>query len=137
MPRVGLRSTAPPAPPRPFAAAALISTTMKNGRTWSRPTTGATASRSRRRCPGKSMPYTYDMSPLGGSHKFTFCVAENQDKSPYSSIHTDFGFKQDDNAVTVFGCVAPYPAVVNGTAKRMLNTLCEGFASTTIPMYHG
>ncbi len=85
---------------------------------------------------GKGQPAINDMSPLGQSAKFSFCVAENIEQSPWPGIHTDFGFQPDDNAVTVFACQSPYPAIATGNARRILDTLSEGLASTTINMYH-
>jgi hypothetical protein len=85
---------------------------------------------------GGGKPHVNDMSPLGSPAKYAFCVAENRKQSPWQSFHTDYGLGEEDNAVTVFACSPPYPALATGNAKRMLNTLCEGLASTTINMYH-
>jgi hypothetical protein len=85
---------------------------------------------------GQGQPALNDMSPLGQPAKFSFCVAENLEQSPWRGIHTDFGFEDHDNAVTVFACQSPYAALATGNARRILDTLCEGLASTTINMYH-
>jgi hypothetical protein len=85
---------------------------------------------------GGGKPRINDMSPLGQPAKFTFCVAENLAQSPWAPIHTDFGFKPEDNAVTVFACSSPYPAASGGSAKMILDSLCEGLPSSTINMYN-
>lgn len=85
---------------------------------------------------GGGKPAVNDMSPLGQPAKYAFCVAENSAESPWSGIHTDFGFQAEDNVVTVFACSSPYPAFVPGSPKRILALLCEGLPSTTINMYH-
>lgn len=38
--------------------------------------------------------------------------------------------------MTVFKCPAPYPAVTNGRAERILAQLAEGFSTSTVPMFH-
>jgi hypothetical protein len=86
---------------------------------------------------GGGKPWVNDMSPLGGSHKYAFCVAENTEQSPWSSIHTDFGFDEEENAVTVFGCSSPTTSLISGSAERILNVLCDGLSSTSVQMYHG
>jgi hypothetical protein len=86
---------------------------------------------------GGGKPAINDMSPLGQSAKFTFCVAENLAQSPWPAFHTDFGFEPEDNVVTVFACSSPYPARPPGPAKMILDSLSEGLPSTTINMYNG
>jgi hypothetical protein len=85
---------------------------------------------------GGGKPWVNDMSPLGGPHKYAFCVAENAEESPWGSLHTDFGFEDKDNVVTVFGCASPTTSLVSGSAERILNVLTDGFASTSVQMYH-
>jgi hypothetical protein len=85
---------------------------------------------------GEGKPTITDMATLGQPAKFTFCVAENRARTPWRELHTDFGFRDEESAVTVFACNGPVPAVVNGSAIRMLGTLGEGFATTTVMAYH-
>lgn len=77
-----------------------------------------------------------DMDPLGGAQKYAACVAEDRGRNPLGSINTDRGFDPDENIVTVFKCPAPYPAVTNGSAERILAQLAEGFSTSTVPMFH-
>jgi hypothetical protein len=86
---------------------------------------------------GGGKPWVNDMSPLGGPHKYAFCVADNSEQSPWGSLHTDFGFDEAENAVTVFACASPTTSLIPGSAERLLNVLCDGFASTSVQMYHG
>jgi hypothetical protein len=85
---------------------------------------------------GNGKPTVTDMATLGQPAKFAFCVAENRAQSPWPGLQTDFGFDDHDSCVTVFACNGPIPAVVTGSAKRMLGTLSEGFATTTGMAYH-
>lgn len=77
-----------------------------------------------------------DMDPLGGPQKYAACVAEDRSRNPLGSINADRGFGPDENIVTVFKCPGPYPAVTNGSAERILAQLAEGFATSTVPMFH-
>ncbi len=84
---------------------------------------------------GGGKPGITDASPMGQPAKYAFCIAENMPNNPWPALHTDYGFGADENAVTVLACQSPYPAMAQGTPKRILSTLCEGLASTTITMY--
>jgi hypothetical protein len=86
---------------------------------------------------GGGKPSVNDMSDLGQPAKYAFCVAENMEMSPWSALHTDFGYAPEDNAVTMFACQAPYPALATGAPIRILRSLAEGFTSSTVNMFHG
>jgi hypothetical protein len=84
---------------------------------------------------GGGKPQLNDVSPLGQPAKYAFCVAENMDASPWTPLHTDFGFDAEQNTVTVIACQSPYPTMAQGTPRRILGTLSDSLASTTITMY--
>jgi hypothetical protein len=48
-----------------------------------------------------------DMSTHGHPGKFTACIAEAEDDSPWTPFHVDAGFAAVDSAVTVIGASAP------------------------------
>jgi len=50
---------------------------------------------------GGSWPGVNDMSPLGSTMEFANCIAENQEASPWSPLHVEFGHGEGSNAVTV------------------------------------
>jgi len=50
---------------------------------------------------GGSRPGVTDMSTLGQPGEFVMFLAENSDASPWPSWHTEFGFAQERNVVTV------------------------------------
>jgi hypothetical protein len=85
---------------------------------------------------GGAKPGLNDMAPIGHPAKLSFCVAENRARTPWPELHTDFGYSPEDDVVTVFGCHGPYGATAVGTPERMLRSLCEGFASTSVNMYN-
>lgn len=43
-----------------------------------------------------------DMGAVGNVSRFTFCLAENEEKSPWEPYHVGNGFKQEESTVTVF-----------------------------------
>jgi hypothetical protein len=56
---------------------------------------------------GGDMPGETDMSTQGHAGKFTFCIAENEDESPWEPLHVERGFKRGDSTVTVIGGSSP------------------------------
>jgi hypothetical protein len=49
-----------------------------------------------------------DRSTQGSPSKYSYCIAENIDASPWGSFITDRGLPEGTNAVTVFGCEPPH-----------------------------
>jgi hypothetical protein len=44
----------------------------------------------------------FDMDTIGAPRKFSFCIAENEDESPFEPFHVDRGFGREESTVTVF-----------------------------------
>jgi hypothetical protein len=55
-----------------------------------------------------------DMATHGQSGKFTACIAEAEDDSPWSPFHVDAGFVAGDSTVTVIGASAPHNVFTYG-----------------------
>ena len=56
---------------------------------------------------GGDMPGETDMSTQGQPGKFTFCIAENEQESPWEPpFHVERGFQADESTVTVIGASA-------------------------------
>lgn len=55
---------------------------------------------------GGDAPGETDMSTQGQPGKFTFCIAENEDESPWTPFHVERGFRADESTVTVIGASA-------------------------------
>ena len=80
---------------------------------------------------------TSDMALLGHAGKFTMCLAEDQQASPFEPLHVARGFDADQSVVTVIGTDAP--ASVMGVVDaddptspdRLLTSLSCGFSSVT------
>jgi hypothetical protein len=52
---------------------------------------------------GGDLPGETDMSTQGQPGKFTFCIAENEQESPWPPFHVERGYAADDSTVTVIG----------------------------------
>ncbi|MBT3904507.1 MAG: hypothetical protein HOF30_02435 [Rhodospirillaceae bacterium] len=52
---------------------------------------------------GGEIPDETDVATHGQPGKYTYCFAENEDESPWSPFHTDYGFKANESAVSVVG----------------------------------
>jgi hypothetical protein len=56
---------------------------------------------------GGSRPGEADKATLGQPGKFTFCIGENEEESPWPALHVDRGLKSTDSAVTVYAAEGP------------------------------
>ena len=65
---------------------------------------------------GGSFPGEADKSTLGHPGKYTYCIAENEEDSPFDPLHVDRGLTKDTSAVTVYGCEGPHN--INHQASR-------------------
>ncbi len=57
---------------------------------------------------GGGLPGSADRSTQGAPSKYSYCIAENIEASPWGSFITDRGLPEGVNAVTVFGCEPPH-----------------------------
>ncbi len=57
---------------------------------------------------GGARPGVSDMALLGHPGKFTYCLAEDEEHSPFAPLHTARGFALEDSVVTVVGAEAPH-----------------------------
>jgi hypothetical protein len=71
-------------------------------------------------------PGELDRSSLGHGGKYTYCIAENEAESPWPALHTERGFRADQNAVTIFAALAPhqYANGLSSTPEGVLDTAC-------------
>ena len=54
-------------------------------------------------------PGELDKATIGHPGKYTWCMAEAEDKSPWEPLHVERGFLQDSSAVSVFPGLSPIP----------------------------
>ncbi len=52
-------------------------------------------------------PGTLDRSTLGHPGKFTYCIAETEENSPWAPLHVERGFPPEASTVTVFAALGP------------------------------
>ncbi len=57
---------------------------------------------------GAAIPGTGDMATAGTPAKFTFCVAENEERSPWEPLHVERGFPREASTVTVVAAEGPH-----------------------------
>jgi hypothetical protein len=73
-----------------------------------------------------TLPGTLDQSSLGHPGKYTYCIAENEEDSPWPALHTSRGFKAGQNAVTIMAAlgVHQYSNGLSATPEGVLTTAC-------------
>jgi hypothetical protein len=74
----------------------------------------------------RTLPGELDRSSLGHPGKLSYCIAENEEDSPWPPFHTTRGFKVDQSAVTIFAALGPhqYSNGTSATPEGLLTTAC-------------
>jgi hypothetical protein len=74
---------------------------------------------------GHWYPGVMDMDTIGTPRKFSMCVAENEEHSPWEPLHVELGFPREANTVTVFstGGDKDIGDQGNTTAEGLLRTI--------------
>ena len=81
---------------------------------------------------GGGRPGSSDMAVHGHPGKYTYCLAEAEERSPFPPLHVRLGFEAEDSVVTVIGCEAPHSVIysVNADdpedADKLLHVLAIG-----------
>ena len=65
---------------------------------------------------GGAIPGELDKSTLGHPGKYTFCIAENEELSPWEPYHVEKGYRPDDSTVFCLAAEAPH-SVTNHVAN--------------------
>jgi hypothetical protein len=80
---------------------------------------------------GGGLPGGIDQSTLGHPGKYTYCIAENEARSPWEPLHVERGFRPEDSTVTVLAAAAPYSIsdFFNDTALGILRTFADSMAN--------
>ena len=77
---------------------------------------------------GGAHPGGMDKATFGHPGKFTYCVAENEEESPFPPYHVEAGIPAERSAVTVFAAEAPHN--VNNHHSNDPQTLLRTVADT-------
>jgi hypothetical protein len=59
-------------------------------------------------------PGVFDMSVQGHPGKYSYCIAENEEESPWEPLHVEKGFSPTESTVTVVGARGPVPVGGSG-----------------------
>jgi len=87
---------------------------------------------------GGALPGELDRATLGHPGKYTYCIGEDEEHSPWEPLHVERGFARDASVVTVFSCRAPTQfGVPKGSAEMVLNLLVDGVRSLMHFVSHG
>ena len=84
---------------------------------------------------GGARPGESDMALLGHPGKFTYCLAEDEESSPFPPLHTSLGYSPEESAVTVIGAEAPHSVLYSPTgdvaqdAQRLSKVLAVGLSN--------
>jgi hypothetical protein len=83
---------------------------------------------------GGGNPGVGDMATLGSPAKFTCCLAEAEEESPFEPLHVSFGFGRSDSTVTLLGVEGPHSFMFTFedfpfNEERLLQTLAAGFSN--------
>ena len=74
---------------------------------------------------GFCYPGDMDMDTMGTARKFSMCIAENEDQSPWEPFHVEKGFDINDSTVTIFATRGEIDVndLQNYTPEGVLNSM--------------
>ena len=72
-------------------------------------------------------PGVLDRSTMGHPGKYTYCIAEDEDNSPWDSLHVERGFQREVSTVSVFAALGPTQVnmVGAGTPEKILSAIAD------------
>ena len=79
---------------------------------------------------GGADPGKMDRATHGHPGKYSYCVAENEDESPWDPLHVERGFERGDSVVTVIGADAPMN--INDASSTSAEGVLHSIASSMI-----
>lgn len=73
------------------------------------------------------LPSTLDQATQGHPGKAGFCIAENEEQSPWAPLHVEHGFAPDTSTVMVMSARGPEPVEnrMSGSAEGILFTIAD------------
>ncbi|MFM9886036.1 MAG: hypothetical protein ACKVQT_23675 [Burkholderiales bacterium] len=80
---------------------------------------------------GGGWPGKLDKATLGHPGKYTFCIAENEDESPFAPYHVEQGYRADDSTVFLIAAEPPH-SVTNHVAddpQGILDSICSAMST--------
>ena len=65
-----------------------------------------------------SRPGVLDRAVMGHPGKYSYCIAEDEESSPWEPLHVERGFSRDASTVTVFTCLGPFQLDLQRIPRR-------------------
>ncbi|RJP23315.1 MAG: hypothetical protein C4520_06495 [Candidatus Abyssobacteria bacterium SURF_5] len=80
---------------------------------------------------GGGIPGELDKATMGHPGKYSYCMAENEEESPWEPLHVERGFDRTASTVTVVAAEPPHNINDHGstTAEAVLTTICGAIGS--------
>ena len=80
---------------------------------------------------GGGLPGELDRSAFGHGGKYTCCIAEQEESSPWEPLHVSRGFQADESTVTLFAGAGPQTVNDHGsnTAAGILDTVSDNISA--------
>lgn len=80
---------------------------------------------------GGGVPGKGDHSTQGSPAKYSYCVAENEERNPWTPLHVERGFSPETSTVTVWGGEGPHNVNdhVSKSAANLLTTVADTAAT--------
>jgi hypothetical protein len=77
---------------------------------------------------GGGIPGDLDKSTLGHPGKYTFCIAENEEVSPWAPYHVEHGYAPEDSTVLAIAAEAPHSVTnhVSDDPEGILDSIASG-----------
>ncbi len=81
---------------------------------------------------GSALPGELDRATFGHAGKYTFCIAENEEVSPWETLHVERGFQPSESTVTVYAGSSPQNINDHNsnTAVGILDTICRNISTS-------
>lgn len=81
----------------------------------------------------QAVPDVLDRATLGHPGKYSYCIAEDEEDSPWEPLHVERGVARDQSAVTVLACEAPCQvSVQQGGGEALLRAVAHTLGSVEI-----
>ena len=78
-----------------------------------------------------AVPGELDKAALGHAGKYTWCIAEAEDASPWEPLHVERGFEASDSTISIFAGISPTQAGASGdTPESVLGSLGDALRLT-------
>jgi hypothetical protein len=79
---------------------------------------------------GGAQPGEMDRAAIGPPGKYTYCIGEDEEYSPWEPLHVERGFAKEDSVVTMISCEGPNQfGVAKGDSTLILEGLVDALRS--------